>query len=145
MKQDDATTHTTPLPTTLAGTTVRVKDSAGAERPAQLFFASPAQVNLLMPAGLANGAATVTITGGDGAISTGVTPISATAPGLFTANTSGQGVAAGVALRVKNANPVPAISSLSPNSAVAGGQGLTLTINGSNFVNGSIVRWNGAN
>jgi len=134
---------TTPLPTTLAGTTARVKDSAGVERPAQLFFVSPAQVNFLMPAGLANGAATVTVTGGDGSVSTGVAPISATAPGMFAANANGQGVAAGVALRVKNTNPVPAISGLSPNSAVAGGQGFTLTVNGSNFINRSVVRWNG--
>lgn len=39
-------------------------------------------------------------------------------------------------------NPVPALSSLNPNSAFAGGAGFALTVNGSNFINGSIVRWN---
>ena len=41
-------------------------------------------------------------------------------------------------------NPVPVLTSLSPTSATAGGAGLTLTINGSNFVNGASVLWNGS-
>jgi uncharacterized protein (TIGR03437 family) len=90
-----------PLPTSLAGTTVKVKDSAGAERLAQLFFVAPTQVNYLVPVGTANGAATITITSGDGVVSTGTAQIARVAPGLFTANASGQGVAAAVAVRVK--------------------------------------------
>jgi hypothetical protein len=39
----------------------------------------------------------------------------------------------------------PSISSLSPASAVAGGPAFTLTVNGSNFVSGSTVQWNGSN
>jgi uncharacterized protein (TIGR03437 family) len=89
-----------PLPTTLAGTTVRVRDSAGAERPAPLFFVSPGQINCLMPAGLANGPATVTATSGDGSISIGTIQVATVAPGLFAANANGQGVASGLALRV---------------------------------------------
>ncbi|MGH9778181.1 MAG: IPT/TIG domain-containing protein, partial [Candidatus Acidiferrales bacterium] len=42
------------------------------------------------------------------------------------------------------ANPVPSLSSLSPSSAVAGSAGFTLTVNGSSFINGSVVRWNGS-
>ena len=38
----------------------------------------------------------------------------------------------------------PSISSLSPAGASAGGSGFTLTVNGTDFVNGSVVRWNGA-
>ncbi|HLV81165.1 MAG TPA: IPT/TIG domain-containing protein [Chthonomonadaceae bacterium] len=38
---------------------------------------------------------------------------------------------------------VPAISSLSPNSATAGGAAFTLTVNGSNFVSSAKVNWNG--
>jgi len=41
-------------------------------------------------------------------------------------------------------NPVPAITSISPSSATPGGLGFTLTVNGANFVNGAVVRWNGA-
>jgi hypothetical protein len=41
-------------------------------------------------------------------------------------------------------NPVPAISSLSPSSATAGGSAFTLTVDGSDFVTGSVVQWNGS-
>jgi uncharacterized protein (TIGR03437 family) len=92
---------TTPLPTTLAGTTVKVRDSIGFEALAQLFFVAPTQINYLMPAGMANGPATVTATSGDGRISAGIVQIASVAPSLFSSNASGQGVAAGVALRVK--------------------------------------------
>lgn len=39
---------------------------------------------------------------------------------------------------------LPAISSISPMSALAGGGNFTLTVDGSNFVNGSTVGWNGS-
>jgi uncharacterized protein (TIGR03437 family) len=97
-------TQTAPsvlLPTTLAGATVKVKDSAGIERFAPLFFVSPTQVNYQIRPGTAAGPATVTITSGDGTVSTGLALIKAVAPGLFTANGNGQGVAAAVAVRVK--------------------------------------------
>jgi len=42
-------------------------------------------------------------------------------------------------------NPVPIISSLSPASIPAGGPDFTLTVNGSNFVEGSRVRFDGSN
>ena len=42
------------------------------------------------------------------------------------------------------ANPVPALASMTPTSATAGSPPLTLTVNGSNFVATSKVRWNGA-
>jgi hypothetical protein len=41
-------------------------------------------------------------------------------------------------------NPVPAIVTWSPASAAPGGPAFTLTVIGSNFVNGAEVRWNGA-
>jgi uncharacterized protein (TIGR03437 family) len=90
-----------PLPTSLAGTTVRVRDASGVERLSPLFFVSPTQVNFEVPPSTANGAATITITSGDGSISTGIAQIASVAPGLFSANSDGQGVAAAVALRVK--------------------------------------------
>jgi uncharacterized repeat protein (TIGR01451 family) len=40
-------------------------------------------------------------------------------------------------------SPVPAVSSLSSQSALAGALTFTLTVNGSNFVPGSTVKWNG--
>ncbi len=71
------------------------------DRLAPLFFVSPAQVNYLIPAGAALGAATVTVTSGDGATSTGALQLVTVAPGLFTANGDGHGAPAGVALRVR--------------------------------------------
>jgi uncharacterized protein (TIGR03437 family) len=93
--------NTLPLPTELAGTTVKVKDSAGTERFAPLFFVSPTQVNYLIPLGTTVGIATITITSGDGAVSTGVAQIKAVTPSLFTANGNGQGVAVALARRFK--------------------------------------------
>jgi uncharacterized protein (TIGR03437 family) len=92
---------TLPLPNTLANTTVRVGDSVGNERPAQLFFVSPGQLNYLLPAGTATGTANVTITNADGLVSISAVEIAGTAPGLFAANANGQGVAAAVVLRSK--------------------------------------------
>jgi uncharacterized protein (TIGR03437 family) len=91
----------TPLPTMLAGTTIKVRDSANVERSAPLFFVSPTQVNLLIPAGTAVGAASLTLTGSDGSTAAGTLQIANVAPSLFSANASGQGVAAAVALRIR--------------------------------------------
>ncbi len=92
---------TTPLPTTLGGSTIKVRDSAGTDRLAPLFFVSPTQINYQIPAGTATGPAMMTITNGDSIASAGTVQIAAVAPGLFTANASGQGFAAAVTLRVK--------------------------------------------
>jgi hypothetical protein len=40
--------------------------------------------------------------------------------------------------------PAPTITGLNPSSAFAGGPAFTLAVNGTNFVSGSIVRWNGS-
>ena len=95
------TAQTVPLPTSLGGTSVRIKDSAGVEQLAPIFFAAPTQVNYLIPRGVALGTATVAVTAANGITSTGLTQISIVAPSLFAANSNGQGVAAAVALRVK--------------------------------------------
>ncbi|MDQ3014047.1 MAG: hypothetical protein M3X11_25500, partial [Acidobacteriota bacterium] len=92
---------TTPLPTALAGTTIKLKDNAGIDRTASLFFVSPTQANYLIPASISVGPATVTVTSGDGSTATGTVQIANVAPSLFTANASGQGLAAAVALRVR--------------------------------------------
>jgi uncharacterized protein (TIGR03437 family) len=93
---------TTPLPTTLAGTSIKIRDSAGTERPAPLFFVSPTQINFQIPPGTAAGAAGLTLASGDGATATGTLSIATVAPSLFAANASGQGLAAAIALRIKN-------------------------------------------
>jgi uncharacterized protein (TIGR03437 family) len=97
-----ASATTLPLPTTLAGTTVKVRDSLGAERNAPLFFVSANQINYLVPMGTALGAATAIITAGNGKISVAALDVQIVAPALFTTNSSGQGVPTGLLLRVRN-------------------------------------------
>lgn len=95
---------TVPLPTQLAGTSVKITDSMGTERLAPLFFVAAAQVNYLIPLGTAAGAATATITTGNGSVFTEGFRIANVAPALFGANSNGQGVAAAVVLRIKADN-----------------------------------------
>lgn len=96
------TANTLPLPSTLGGTTVRVRDEQGIEKVAQLFFVSPNQVNYLVPAGLSEGLATVTITNAAGEASRGLLTIARVAPGLFTADGSGRGYAAADVQQVRS-------------------------------------------
>ncbi len=90
-----------PLPTTLAGTRVSVLDSLGVERFAPLFFVSPTQINFQVPPGTEAGKALVTVIHDDETVAAGSPQIEMVAPGLFSANASGQGLMIGVALRVK--------------------------------------------
>ncbi len=92
---------TLPLPTTLAGTQVKVRDSAGVERLAPLFFVSSGQVNYQVPPGSAPGLALVTTSNSNGALSRGDLIVATIAPGFFTANSNGRDVPAGVLLRAR--------------------------------------------
>jgi uncharacterized protein (TIGR03437 family) len=98
------TAETLPLPVNLAGTQLTVRDSAGVEHAAPLFFVSPTQVNFQIPASAASGLATVTVRSQAGRTSQSVIEIVETAPSLFSADASGQGFAAGVLMRVKGDN-----------------------------------------
>jgi phospholipase C len=89
----------TPLATSLGGDTVTVTDAMGAARAAPLFFVSPAQINLEIPAGTANGVATVTVTASGGTTFTGTAQIATVAPALFAIGGS-TGPAAGYIQRV---------------------------------------------
>ncbi|GAB2864154.1 hypothetical protein GCM10027044_26030 [Hymenobacter ruber] len=59
--------------------------------------------------------------------------------------TPGGGTTAATTFTVSpvTSNPVPTISSLSPNSATAGAASQTLTVNGTNFISTSVVNFNG--
>jgi len=89
-----------PLPTEIAGVSVKVRDRIGAERLAPLFFVSPAQINYQVPTSTV-GLATVTVTNGGGFVAVGLVEIADVAPGLFSTDTGGQSVAAAMALRFK--------------------------------------------
>lgn len=90
---------TSPLPTTLGGTSVFIIDSAGVSRPAQLQFVSPAQLNFLVPPASLPGAGQIRI---DSALGQGTAAfqIERVAPGIFSANSDGRGPAAATFLRV---------------------------------------------
>ncbi len=55
----------------------------------------------------------------------------------------GGGTSNALTFTISAPNPVPALTSLAPTSTAAGGAAFTLTVNGSNFVGTSQVRWNG--
>lgn len=90
-----------PLPETLGGTKVFVRDSAGVERAAALFYVSPTQVNYQIPPGTALGAATITVVSGNGRYATETVQIVRTAPGLFSAAANGRGLAAANVQRIR--------------------------------------------
>jgi len=85
---------TPPLNTTLGGTTVGVSDSTGNLYPAKLYYASPTQVNFVMPPVLVPGPGVISLSTGAGANFTINITIGASAPGLFSADGSGSGQAA---------------------------------------------------
>jgi uncharacterized protein (TIGR03437 family) len=89
-----------PLPTTLASVTVTIRDTAGVEHLAPLFYVSPDQVNYLIPQDVAVGEADLTVTRDGTRVGLGLIRVNTVAPGLFTANSDGRGVAAAVAVKV---------------------------------------------
>jgi uncharacterized protein (TIGR03437 family) len=98
------------------GVKVTVKDSAAMARPATLLFASASQVNFIVPGDTAAGTASITIqrTGSPDTILSA--EIRTIAPGLFSADATGQGAAAATAIRVigGQANAVPVFSCQGP-------------------------------
>jgi len=53
------------------------------------------------------------------------------------------GTSAALTFTITSSNLVPTLGSSSPTTAVAGGPAFTLTLTGTNFVNGTVVDWNG--
>lgn len=96
------TANTLPLPDTLGGVTITIKDVLGVERRAPLFFVSPGQVNYLLPADVAIGEAAVAIQQNGNLVAAGLLQIAPVAPGLFTTDASGRGLPAATVLRVKS-------------------------------------------
>ncbi|MFN0124211.1 MAG: hypothetical protein ACKV2V_27240, partial [Blastocatellia bacterium] len=90
---------TLPLPLSLAGTTITIRDSAAVEHSAPLFYASPTQLNYLIPPAATTGPATLIINSADGGVSTHTLRIADVAPALFTADASGAGLPAGYLIR----------------------------------------------
>lgn len=88
-----ANATTIPLPSLLAGASITVEDSTGAQRPAPLFFASPGQINFQIPAGTATGPASIRIQKANGETIVGPAVIQEAAPSIFTYSSNGTGPA----------------------------------------------------
>jgi uncharacterized protein (TIGR03437 family) len=82
----------------LAGGSVTVTDSTGAKLAAQVLASASTQINFVMPAATAAGQATITVSAAGSVAAMGTVAVTAVAPGLFSANEDGKGVAAATAL-----------------------------------------------
>ena len=89
-----------PLPTTLQDAQVQVTDSTGNVTLAPLLYASPGQLNYQIPSGVAAGLASVQVYNAGTQVAGGVLEVQSIAPTIFSANYTGQGVAAAQIQRV---------------------------------------------
>jgi uncharacterized protein (TIGR03437 family) len=86
------------VPQSLDGTTLTIVDSAKHSFTAGLFFASFWQLNFVVPAGVAAGPATFTVTNSQNKSASATVTIGPVMPGLFSGDGSGAGEVAGEAL-----------------------------------------------
>jgi len=93
-----------PLPTTLGQIMLAVTDSSGVQRSAPLVYVSPAQINFVVPDGTASGSASFAVINGS-TTQTTAAMIQSVVPTLFSANSTGSGVAAATAIRTQVADP----------------------------------------
>jgi uncharacterized protein (TIGR03437 family) len=90
-----------PLPESLGGVSLSVRDASGIGHPASLLYVSPAQINFILPQDTQPGLATFIVTAGGAAdVSTSGTVLPV-APTLFSAGGTGTGVAAATAVRTQ--------------------------------------------
>ncbi len=85
------TASSTPLPTSLGGMRATINN-----QDVGLFFVSTQQINLLVPANILDGDATIVVTNSDNTTRTGTFRVVRGAPGIFSARFNGQGAAAAV-------------------------------------------------
>ncbi len=88
------------LPTSLAGETVTITDSAGGNWQANLQWVGAGQINFVVPNGPRSGPATLLVSNAQGQVVTAAINIASVSPGFFSANADGRGVAAAGALTV---------------------------------------------
>jgi uncharacterized protein (TIGR03437 family) len=113
------TAQTEPLPATLGDTAIAITDSKGAVAPASLLYVSPSLASFLIPNGLALGPATVKVTRSGAAVLTGSITVGSVAPGVYSANANGAGVAAAEAALVSASGVSTPLSVFSCQAGVA--------------------------
>jgi uncharacterized protein (TIGR03437 family) len=96
-------------PTSLAGATVNITDAKGAMQAAQLDYVSPGQINFLVPLKLAAGAANVTVTNAAANKASFGTVVATVSPSLFTADSSGAGPPAAIAVAFVSGASTPQV------------------------------------
>jgi uncharacterized protein (TIGR03437 family) len=87
-------TSATKQTTNLDGNSVTITDSSGAQGALILFYAGPTQINAEIPQTASAGVATLSTTTTAYGTQTGTVTLAEVAPGLFSANQTGKGVAA---------------------------------------------------
>jgi uncharacterized protein (TIGR03437 family) len=87
--------------TSLAGVNIRIRDAAGVERQAPIYYAGPSQANFVIPAESAKGIAQVTITSSSGGSFPSRVEIESVAPGLYTTQAIEGRVPAGNVVRLR--------------------------------------------
>ena len=99
-----------PLPEALNGVRIEIIDTTEAAHPARLLYVSSGQINFLTPDEVVPGPAVLRLTREGAEPVELVLPIGTVAPGLFSANGTGEGIGAITALRVaadgSRSNPV---------------------------------------
>jgi uncharacterized protein (TIGR03437 family) len=95
-----------PLPLALGGVSLAVTDAAGVRRDAALLFVSPAQINFVVPQGMAPGPAIFSLAPAGLPAQTFTAAVDAVAPALFTMTGTGTGVAAATAFVARDADPL---------------------------------------
>lgn len=89
-----------PWPDELGGVSIEIRDAGGNVVAGRIYYAGPNQVNFLVPPRLSEGAGELRLNfTGSLSIMTTIR-IARSAPGIFTANGDGRGVAAAIAIRV---------------------------------------------
>jgi uncharacterized protein (TIGR03437 family) len=107
-----------------------VKDSSGVTMTAPISYASPGQLNFLLPSGLATGAGTVTITAGSQTITSKIN-IQPVYPNLFMGDATA--LAAGSIVRVHNG--AATTSNITASPIALNGDQVYLTLYGSGLGN----------
>jgi len=135
----------------VAGTTTTITNTVALATPSLVGVAYPVNFTVASTLGTPTGSVTVS-DGTDNCTGTlaagaGTCSLTSTTAGVktITATYAGNATFSGSSGTANHTVTGVTITTISPTSATAGGAAFTLTVTGTNFVSGSIVRWNSTN